>query len=194
MAANRSYAKIASLVLGAGQGWRDRELGAETQGETGEIGSLVPGRDEILAKSRGLVSFCGESSSLVRAPGQISKFGTCESCPGESRPGISSDPRNQIAEVGRNRGTKPRFLPEFHAKRLPRIPPIMACQELAPDNLAAVTTKHASQHAKPMGKEARCEIAAWALADEGAAATREATARTAASRNWEQLGCSTQGI
>lgn len=185
MAANRSYAKIASLVPGAGQGWRDRELGTETQGETGEIGSLVPGRDEILAKSRGLVSFCGESSSLVAAPGQISKFGTCGSCPGESRPGISSDPRNQIAEVGRISREKA----SSDTK-----PPIMACQELAPDNLAAVTTKHASQHAKPMGKEARCEIAAWTLADEGAAATREATARTAASRDWEQLGCSTQGI
>lgn len=86
------------------------------------LGGLVPRRAVFSAGSSGLVPFRGEISSLIPAVGRILRFGTRKSHSGKSRPGISPDARNQIAEVGRNRGTKPRFLPEFHAKRLPRIP------------------------------------------------------------------------
>ena len=68
---------------------------------TAEIGGLVPRREEILAKSRDLVPFSGEISSLVPTLGRISKFGTQKSRTAKLRPGISPSVGDQIAEVGR---------------------------------------------------------------------------------------------
>ena len=91
-----------------------------------KLGDLVPGLSQfgrfgipegrLGAGSRGLVPFRGEISSLVPAVGRISRFGTRKSRPGKSRPGVSPDAGNQIAEVGRNRGTKPRDSPKFWAR------------------------------------------------------------------------------
>ena len=64
----------------------------------------------------------GEMGDLVPALGRISRFGTREGRAGESRPGVSPGTGNQIAEVGGNRGTKPRFLTEFGLETEPGVP------------------------------------------------------------------------
>ena len=77
----------------------------------GKMSDLVPGEGQFVAERSDLVLFRGEIRGLVPALGRISKFGTRKSRAGFSRPGISPSLGNQIAKVGRNRGTKPRFLP-----------------------------------------------------------------------------------
>lgn len=101
---------------------QDRRFGTEPKRSVGKIGGLVPRREGILAKSRDLVPFSGEISSFVPTLGRISKFGTQKSRTAKLRPGISPSAGDQIAEVGRNQGTKPRFLPAPTAKEPPRVP------------------------------------------------------------------------
>lgn len=76
----------------------------------GKMGDLVPGEGESVAERGGLAPFRGRIRTLVPTLGRISKFGTCEGRAGFSRPGVSPSLGNQIAEVGRNRGTKLRVL------------------------------------------------------------------------------------
>ena len=94
---------------------------------TAEIGGLVPREGEMLAKSGGSVPFRGRIRGLVPALGRISRFGTRKGATRFSRPGVSPDPGNQIAEVGRNRGTKPRVLPESEPTWPLRVPNFKFC-------------------------------------------------------------------
>lgn len=110
-----------------GTRWRkwncwNRRFGIATERQAGETGGLVPRERETLAKSGGLVPIRGEIRGLVPALGRISRFGTRKSVMRFSRPGVSSGCGNQIAEVGRNRGTKPPNLAMISEEICRRVP------------------------------------------------------------------------
>ena len=107
---------VSSVSLVAPGAGNMKRFGIFPRRRSGEMDDLVPGGGKFVARSGGLVSFRGEIGGLVPALGRISRFGTREGRAGESRPGVSPGTGNQIAEVGRNRGTKPRFLTEFGLK------------------------------------------------------------------------------
>ena len=107
---------------------QDRRFGTAAERGGGEIGDLVPREEKILAKSRDLVPFRGKIRGLVPALGRISRFGTREGRSRASRPGVSPGPGNQIAEVDRNRDTKPRLSPKFGLKTDHGVPNLKFCQ------------------------------------------------------------------
>lgn len=113
---------VSSVSLVAPGAGNMKRFGIFPRRRSGEMDDLVPGGGKFVARSGGLVSFRGEIGGLVPALGRISRFGTREGRAGESRPGVSPGTGNQIAEVGRNRGTKPRFLTEFGLETEPGVP------------------------------------------------------------------------
>ena len=106
------------------------------------LGGLVSRRAVFSAGSRGLVPFRGEISSLIPTVGRLLRFGTRKSRSGKSRPGISPDARNQIAEVGRNRGTKSRDLPKSEVQTTSGIPnPRFLAEGCQTPNLGMAATR-----------------------------------------------------
>lgn len=76
----------------------------------------------------GLVPNGAKIASLVPALWQNGQFGTQNSGLQISRPGVSPSLGYQIAEIGRNRGTKPKVLPETARKSPRRVPNLRFCQ------------------------------------------------------------------